>query len=133
MFVMWVCQTFVALTVENPLVPFRCLPAKRPHRKVVVIVAVIAFELSAEVCKGIKRVCSIKALIIFTVTSFHFSIVLGCKWSDQFLPNSIFFKMDLKKGRLIRTAVSSEKLGKFPPFVSLYTFAWERKSFDQVL
>ncbi len=47
----------------------RSLPAKRTHGKVVVIPAVIAFQLGAEVRKRIKRVCGIKALIVFTVTS----------------------------------------------------------------
>ena len=33
----------------------RCIPSKRTHRKVLVIAVVMAFQLPAEVIKGIKR------------------------------------------------------------------------------
>ena len=110
----------------------RSLPAKGTHGKVVVIPAVIAFQLGAEVRKRIKRVCGIKALIVFTVTSFHFAIVPGCKRFDQFVPDPVLLKMNLKKGGAVRTAVRPKTFGKFLPVVSLDTFDGEGKGSDQV-
>ena len=110
----------------------RSLPAKGTHGKVVVIPAVIAFQLGVEVRKRIKRVCGIKALIVFTVTSFHFAIVPGCKRFDQFVPDPVLLKMNLKKGGAVRTAVRPKTFGKFLPVVSLDTFDGEGKGSDQV-
>ena len=76
--------------------------------------------------------CGIKALIVFTVTSFHFAIVPGCKRFDQFVPDPVLLKMNLKKGGAVRTAVRPKTFGKFLPVVSLDTFDGEGKGSDQV-
>ena len=66
-------------------------PAQRSHRELVIVPAVIDLELSRKVLKGIKSMRSIKPFIIFAMAAFHFSIMPGRKWTDQFMADAMLF------------------------------------------
>ena len=83
-----ICYTMLNKFLQDSLWGF---PAQRSHRELVIVPAVIDLELSGKVLKGIKSMRSIKPFIIFAMAAFHFSIMPGRKWADQFMADPILF------------------------------------------
>ena len=83
-----ICYTMLNKFLQDSLWGF---PAQRSHRELVIVPAVIDLELSGKVLKGIKSMISIKPFIIFAMAAFHFSIMPGRKWADQFMADPILF------------------------------------------
>ena len=71
---------------------------------------------------------SVEALMVFSVASFHLTVVSGCVRSDEFVADTQLFQTYLKDGRLIRTAMRRKEFCKFLSVVGLNTFygAWKR-------
>ena len=57
----------------------------------------------------------------------------GRKRFEQFVPDSVLFKMKLENGGAVRSPVSTKTLGKFLSVASLDTFDGNGKGSDQVL
>ena len=83
-----ICYTMLNKFLQDSLWSF---PAQRSHRELVIVPAVIDLELSRKVLKGIKSMRSIKRSIIFAMAAFHFSIMPGRKWTDQFMADAMLF------------------------------------------
>ena len=108
------------------------MPPQRTHRKIIVIPAIIQFQLVAKVLKRIKPMSGIETFIVLTMTSFHFAVVSWSKRTDQLVLYTVFQKTHLKNGGFIRTAIRTKTLGEFLPIVCLNTFNRTRKCLDQV-
>lgn len=72
--------------------------------------------LFRKVLKGIEKMCRIEALIVLSVTSFHFTIMSGRKGTDQLVPDSMFHETNLKNSRFIQTTIGTETF----PFCFVY-------------
>lgn len=94
----------------------------------IIIPAVIAFQLVSEVFKRIEGMCCIKAFIIFSVTSFDLAAMSWSKGMNQFMSYAMLCKAYLKNCRFIRAVTGSEPFGKLLPIICLNTFnrVWER-------
>ena len=66
------------------------------NRKVVIIPAIIHFQLFGKVLKRIKSMSCIKTLIILSVASFIFPVMSWCKRSYNFIANPMLLQMHLK-------------------------------------
>lgn len=75
----------------------------------------------------------IKPFIVFSVTSFYFTIMSWSKGTDQFVLDAVLHKMNLKNGRFIRTTIGTKTFGEFLPIISLDTLNRTRKSLNQML
>ena len=75
---------------------------------------------------------SIETLIALAVASFYLSIVSGSKRPDQFMFDPMLHQLDLKNGRLVRTAIRGESFGKLLPIVRLYALNRDWESLDQM-
>ena len=75
-------------------------PAERPHGKVVGT-AVMDSKLLFKVCKGIKAVTRIKALLVLTVAALNLTIMPWGIRSDELVANAKFLRCRLKQRRQI--------------------------------
>lgn len=73
----------------------------------------------------------IKALIVLSVTSFHFAIVSWSIGTDQFVPDAMLLQMNLKHGRFL--TVCGKAVGKFRAIIRLDAFNGKRECFYQMI
>ena len=93
---------------------------KRSHGKIV-RTAVMEGKLFFEVIKRPEAMGGIETFHIFTVTSFHFTIVAGCVWPNELMAYAEILSSGFKESRNIAFGIG-EPIGKLKAIVSLYTF-----------
>ena len=83
-----ICYTILNKFFQDSL---RGFPPQRPHRKQVIVPAIVDLELPGKVLKGIKRMGSVETFIIFAMAALYFSVMPGCERTDQFMPDPMLF------------------------------------------
>ena len=63
----------------------------------------------------------IEAFHIFTVASFHFTVVAGCVWANEFMTYAEILSSGFKESRKIPFGIG-KPIGKLKAVVSLNTF-----------
>ena len=96
----------------------------------IVIPAVIHFQLLCEILKGIKRVGGIEAFVVLTVASFHLPIMSGSKRPYDLVPDAVPLQMNLEHRGLI--PISSKAVGEFRTVVCLDALNRAGKGFYQM-
>ncbi len=82
-----ICYTILNRVIEGSLWRFS---SQWSHGKLVVIPAVVCFELLGKILERVEVTDGVKAFIIFSMASFHFPVVPGSKVTDEFVAYPMF-------------------------------------------